>query len=171
MKILLIGDSLTNGFKTGKLLPDMEIINKGIYGDNSEGLLERLEKDVVSEKPDIIYILIGTNDFAMGRSNDKLLETLKKTAGVLNKYLTNSKIIFTSILPTRRIENRPNDRINKMNELIKHLCIKYNAEYFNLHSAMADETGGLKIEYTNDGLHLTDAAYQKWAEILRGRHT
>ncbi|MBZ0198562.1 MAG: hypothetical protein K8H86_01755 [Ignavibacteriaceae bacterium] len=171
MKILLIGDSITNGFDTDKLLPDMEIINKGVYGDNSVGVLNRLANDVVTEMPDYVYFLIGTNDFAMGRSNNQLLETLKKTAELIKKYLPKSKIIFTSILPTRRIENRPNERINKMNELIKQLCAEYKAEYFTLHSAMKDKSGQMKIEYTNDGLHLTDAAYKTWAEILRQRHS
>ncbi len=171
MKILLIGDSITEGFKTGILLPNLNIINKGVYGDNSEGVLKRLNADVISHNPDIVYILIGTNDFAMGRNNGQLLDTLEKIAGLLKKTIHTGEIYFTSILPTRNIKNRPNRRINEMNELIKQLCVKRGTKYFNLHSAMTDETGLLNNKYTIDGLHLTDTAYQKWAEVLQQRHT
>ena len=170
MKILLIGDSITEGFKTGILLPNLDIINKGVYGDNSEGVLKRLNADVISYNPDIVYIMIGINDFAMGRNNDQLLDTLEKIAVLLKKTIPAGRIFFTSILPTRNIENRPNSRINEFNELIKQLCTNRGAEYFNLHSEMTDETGLLNKKYTIDGLHLTGAAYQKWAEVLQQRH-
>lgn len=170
MKILLIGDSITEGFDTDKHLPQFKILNKGICGDNSVGVLNRLNHDVIAHNPDIIYILIGTNDFALGRSNDELLESLEKTAEVLQTYLKHTKIFFTSILPTRAIENRPNDRINKTNALIRQLCKRKSLEYFNLHAEMADEFGNLNEAFTLDGLHLTEAAYKRWSEILINRH-
>ena len=171
MKIILIGDSITAGFKTDLLLPGLKIVNKGVYGDNSEGVLKRLKHDVIAQAPDIVYILIGTNDFALGRSNDQLLETLKNTAEILQTSLKKTKIYFASILPTRAIENRPNERINEMNLLISKLCKRKGLEYFNLHAEMADEFGNLKEELTIDGLHLTDAAYKKWSQILNDRHS
>ena len=171
MKILLIGDSITESFKTDLLLPRLKILNKGIYGDNSEGVFNRLKHDVIAQAPDIVYILIGTNDFALGRSKNQLLETLENTAEILQTYLKKTKIYFTSILPTRSIENRPNKRINEMNLLISKLCERKGLEYFNLHSEMADEFGNLKEELTIDGLHLSDTAYKIWSQILLSRHS
>jgi lysophospholipase L1-like esterase len=171
MKILLIGDSITEGFKTDLLLPRLKILNKGISGDNSEGVFNRLKHDVIAQAPDIVYILIGTNDFALGRSNDQLLETLENTAEILQTYLKKTKIYFTSILPTLDIEDRPNERINEMNLLISKLCERKGLEYFNLHYEMADEFGNLKEELTIDGLHLSNTAYKIWSQILLRRHS
>ncbi len=40
-----------------------DVINKGINGDTSAGILNRFEEDVVSKVPDMVLILTGTNDF------------------------------------------------------------------------------------------------------------
>ncbi|MFC7394559.1 SGNH/GDSL hydrolase family protein [Scopulibacillus cellulosilyticus] len=79
MKIICFGDSVTRGvsYVRGRLrilketypsilqelLGDQnEVINKGVFNDNSDLLLKRLDKDVISEKPDVVLIQIGGND-------------------------------------------------------------------------------------------------------------
>ncbi|WP_445487150.1 SGNH/GDSL hydrolase family protein [Niallia sp. 03133] len=85
MKIICFGDSLTRGvtFMKGRVRivkdnypallqkffnvnkteeTETIIINKGVYNDNSQLLVERLNKDVLSEKPNYVLIGIGGND-------------------------------------------------------------------------------------------------------------
>ncbi|WEG14828.1 SGNH/GDSL hydrolase family protein [Pullulanibacillus sp. KACC 23026] len=83
MKIICFGDSLTRGvtFVKGRLRiikenypavlqsffgeaqnEEVLVVNKGVFNDNSDLLLERLEKDVVAERPDAAIIAIGGND-------------------------------------------------------------------------------------------------------------
>lgn len=83
MKIVCFGDSLTRGvtFVKGRFRILKEnypallqglfreaqqkeaiVLNKGVFNDNSNLLLERLEKDVVSEQPDVAIVTIGGND-------------------------------------------------------------------------------------------------------------
>ncbi|MFT8321291.1 MAG: GDSL-type esterase/lipase family protein [Bacillus sp. (in: firmicutes)] len=83
MKIVCFGDSLTRGvsFMKGRVrilkdnypaflqkffsankIEEMEIINRGVFNDNSALLVERLNKDVISEKPNYVLIGIGGND-------------------------------------------------------------------------------------------------------------
>lgn len=71
MKIVCIGDSITYGYniepgqtwinlaiqKTGH-----KIINCGINGDTSGGMLARFYDDVITEKPDYVHIMGGVND-------------------------------------------------------------------------------------------------------------
>ena len=41
-------------------------------------------------------------------------------------------------------------------------------EYIDLHSLMKDEKGELKAEFTGDGIHIKEPAYQIWKkEILK----
>lgn len=117
MKIIFFGDSITdagrdrenpenlgNGFvlfaanKLRLLYPDRDfkILNKGISGDRTSELLERIDVDVVREKPDLVVLLIGINDvwrrFDSGmittdkqfRDNyKKLVETIRGTGARL----------------------------------------------------------------------------------------
>lgn len=79
LKIICFGDSVTRGvtFTKGrfrlvrenypvllqKLLGDQdEVINKGVFNDNSDLLLKRLDKDVLQLHPDMVLINIGGND-------------------------------------------------------------------------------------------------------------
>ncbi len=87
MKIICFGDSLTRGvsFVKGRLrilknnypaylqkfmsgdkrnseIGQAEVVNKGVFNDNSDLLLARLEKDILHEKPTFVIIGIGGND-------------------------------------------------------------------------------------------------------------
>ena len=87
MKIICFGDSLTRGvsYVRGRLrilknnypaylqkfmaenqenreINQAEVVNKGVFNDNSDSLLARLEKDVIEESPNYVIIGIGGND-------------------------------------------------------------------------------------------------------------
>jgi acyl-CoA thioesterase-1 len=75
-KIICHGDSLTQGadiepaFRWPSLLQNalggMKTVNTGIGGDTTAGLLSRFGADVVCQKPDVVIIMGGTNDFWWG---------------------------------------------------------------------------------------------------------
>ena len=71
-QIVCHGDSLTEGkdiekpYRWPSLLQNamgVELINTGIGGDTSAGLLGRFSTDVVARKPDLVILMAGTNDF------------------------------------------------------------------------------------------------------------
>jgi len=75
LKFVCIGDSLTYGYKVRRsetwthLFSEkyqVEVINKGINGDSTGGMLSRFYNDVVSNKPSHVLIMGGTNDYIMG---------------------------------------------------------------------------------------------------------
>jgi lysophospholipase L1-like esterase len=71
--IVALGDSLTVGIgasgKEGGFIPILEqrfnitIINKGVSGNTTSDALARLDSDVLSYHPDIVMILLGSNDY------------------------------------------------------------------------------------------------------------
>ena len=122
MKIICFGDSLTRGvtYIKGRLrivkknypvilqkligqketdsIQSVQIVNKGVFNDNSNHLLERLEKDVLMEKPSIVLIGIGGNDcnFRWAEVAEAPLDT--HTAAVpLNLYMDNIKTIISRV--------------------------------------------------------------------------
>lgn len=69
MRIVLFGDSLTWGGYGGsyaaelaRLMPEHTFINAGEGGNTVINLLRRFERDVLSEKPDAVFIMVGGND-------------------------------------------------------------------------------------------------------------
>lgn len=75
-KIICHGDSLTQGadiepaFRWPSLLQNalggVETTNTGIGGDTTTGLLSRFSPDVLSQQPDAVILMGGTNDFWWG---------------------------------------------------------------------------------------------------------
>lgn len=165
-KILLLGDSITEVFPPD-LGPDgTVIINKGISGNNTEDVYNRLD-EVVSEKPDMVFLLIGTNDFAQGKSNMEIGENIFKILQKLKMSLPAAELFAVSILPVRDLDSRPNSRIIEVNKDLKKIAEKLDLNYFDLHFHFVDSSGKLKKEFTEDGLHLTRKAYLAWNEILK----
>jgi len=77
-----MGDSLTEGYGINKeyrwsdLLSkdlDLEIINSGISGDTTAGMLARFKAMVIDHKPSHVIIMGGTNDLALNLSDEQIL--------------------------------------------------------------------------------------------------
>ncbi|MBZ0278086.1 MAG: hypothetical protein K8I60_18205 [Anaerolineae bacterium] len=69
MRIVFFGDSLTAGTygvsfvdKIAAALPGHTIINAGVSGDTSLNLYRRVDTDVIAQKPDGVFIMVGIND-------------------------------------------------------------------------------------------------------------
>ena len=72
LKIVCIGNSITNGFPYRRSLSfpsiireatSFEVINKGNNGESTEDVLARFKHDVLDHKPDVVTIMSGTNDY------------------------------------------------------------------------------------------------------------
>ena len=166
-KILFIGDSITASFGSDHFGSNLVVRNQGVSGDSTIECLSRMKKEWFEFEPDYISLCIGTNDFARFRSNKFIINKIEEIIKEIKKY-SNSKIILTSIFPTRDNKPRPNSRIDKLNIEIKNLAPKTNSIFLNLNTLMKDQTNQLKQEFTEDGLHLTDKAYKLWTlELVR----
>lgn len=75
MKIVCLGDSITFGYavprnKCFASLVQQEtgwtVVNAGVNGDTTAGMLARFERDVLRHEPDALLLLGGTNDLMNG---------------------------------------------------------------------------------------------------------
>ncbi len=77
MKIICLGDSLTYGYGVARAVTwtallsngadGPEVVNRGISGDTTGGMLARLETDVLAEESDLVLLMGGSNDIFFGR--------------------------------------------------------------------------------------------------------
>lgn len=99
IKVVFIGDSIThNGwhlshiehyYETRYPKRKIEIINKGIGGDNTSGVYERLDYDILDEQytgeADECVLMIGTND-ASNVYDPNNADSVKRVENTLEKY-------------------------------------------------------------------------------------
>ena len=171
-EIIFLGNSITEGGDWKALFPNKNVINRGISGDVTDGILFRLN-EVTASQPEKIFLLVGTNDLARGRSIDYVVDGCKRIIEQIKRDSKNTIIYLQSILPVnpsvgKKFSGHKSNRetILKANMKLKELCLKYSIQFIDLHSAFSNKRGELKPKYTYDGLHLSIKGYNRWKTVL-----
>ena len=60
--VVFLGDSLTDGYNLELYYPDYVVSNRGIGGETTHGLEERLKVSAYDLKPKVVVMLIGGNN-------------------------------------------------------------------------------------------------------------
>ena len=76
-KIVFLGNSITEMGDWKKLTGDSTVINRGIGGDITFGILQRLD-EVLNRKPSKIFLLIGINDIGKDIPPAVIADNIKK---------------------------------------------------------------------------------------------
>jgi len=134
--IYILGDSITAGYglKKEQAYPyllsqkiNLPIVNRGVSGDKTSDALARLSKDILLEKPRIVIIALGGNDF------------LKKVPKTVTEQ--NLKEIITQVQREKAITV-----ILGMNLGL------FTDEYKDLYQRVAKETGSYLIPQVLKGI-------------------
>ncbi len=168
-EIIFLGNSITDGAEWFELFGgNPNIKNRGIGGDDTDGVLARLS-EVTESNPDKVFVMIGTNDLATGKSVDYISENHKKIIMRIQSESPTSKIYMQSILPVDEAihTTRPNKSMLELNRRLKDLCTQYNTKYLEMAPLFMDQSGKLDKKYSLDGLHLNGAGYLKWVEFVK----
>jgi lysophospholipase L1-like esterase len=175
--VVLLGDSITEGFELAKYFPGRRVLNRGIGADvignampadDPRGILQRLDCSVFDCAATDVFILIGINDLNTGRTVEVMEAGYRQLLKCLREREPDLKIHVQSVLPTRGAHAKQNAPVKVFNGRLKALAEEFKCNWIDLHALMRDDKAELKAEFTNDGLHLTEPAYRLWrTEILK----
>lgn len=154
VEVAFIGDSLTDGYNISHYYPELVSVNRGIGGDTTHGVIDRLEVSLFDAEPELIVMLIGANNlWDMFTDYEDILIEIKSS-------LPNSKVILLSIPPEGGKFADRNAQIALNNVQICSLAEKYGYVYVDIFTPLYDfGSGELRGEYTTDGAHFTEEGY------------
>jgi lysophospholipase L1-like esterase len=170
--IVFLGNSITQVGKWQELLPSKKVVNKGVSGDITKGVLARIE-DCLSSKPAKIFVMIGINDLKIGTPIDSITIGQIKIIEKIKQLSPRTKIYMQSTLPVHEdmlasiYKRLNNGAITKMNIALKLACKQQNVRFIDLHPVMRDQNGQLQKVLSTDGLHLKPEAYVIWVNYLQ----
>ncbi|MDX2306229.1 MAG: GDSL-type esterase/lipase family protein [Microscillaceae bacterium] len=169
-EIIFLGSDLIEEANWEELLSNPKIKNRGIAGDKTAGVLNRLP-EVLAAKPAKIFLLLGYDDLTSGISQKEILNNYQKILEKIKKDSPKTQIYLHSLSPINYewLGNRiKNEEIIVLNGQISQLAEKYRMTYIDLFPALVGkpETQELKPEYTNDGVHLNAQGYTRWKALL-----
>lgn len=168
---VFLGNSITAGTDWAKLLDLPQAKNRGISGDITFGVLERLQ-DVIDGKPAKVFILIGINDISRNIPDSVILKNYKTMIARIRKGSKKTHIYFNTLLPVNSAFEKFKNHYGKdehilwLNDEIRKFAAK-NVTVIDLYPNFTDQDKHLRAELTKDGLHLIPAGYQVWAEFIK----
>lgn len=186
-KMICIGDSLTYGL--GVPVEDswvellnresgFAVVNKGINGDTSGGMLSRLHRDVLEEPPDLVFLMGGANDFIMGCDLSVVKANLM--AMVHQMYHARIQVILGIEIAGDSAHVRPdwrqladfcqvNEKIRAMAEWLPGFCGAFQIPYVDLYHEFGGTIRGTEAEYFFDGVHPNIRGHRLIADIILKR--
>ncbi|CDF79572.1 GDSL-like lipase/acylhydrolase family protein [Formosa agariphila KMM 3901] len=163
-----------------------KVLNAGVGGNNTNDLLKRVDKDVIAKTPDVVIMMVGTNDML---NSKKMIDYNTYTANLdtLIKKIksSGSELVLMSPIPVDSIylftrhkkvlfSDTPNTKIDEVGKIVKTLASEHNVRIYDLNA----EFKALNLPIHNqdmmirnvknsgkkDGVHPTALGYRFIAE-------
>lgn len=167
VKAVFMGNSITDNW--GKWRPEFfakyNCAARGISGQTSYQMLVRFQADVIALHPEMVFLLIGTNDIACNNgpiSDEHFMDNMRSMCELAT--LHHIRPIICSILPHRSFSwnhdiTGVTERVDRINAQLKAYAKEQGYAYVDYNSAMRAEDGGMRDELSNDGVHPYKEAY------------
>ena len=169
--IIFLGNSITARTDWNELLGNPLARNRGISGDISFGVLQRLH-EVTEGKPAKIFILVGINDISRNIPDSLIVDNYRKIISMIKAASPATEIYLQTLLPVNNEFTQFKNHYNKdnhilwVNERIKEIGQQEHINVIDLYPHFLNNEKKLDKRFTEDGLHINAAGYKRWAEIL-----
>ena len=174
-QIVFIGDSITDLYHLNDYYNDLPLAtyNRGIGGDTTQGVINRLKVSLYDIAPSEIVLMIGINDLNGGVPSETIVNNYRTIIDGIKTNLPEAKLFTMGIAPLAISFNygdilAKNNQIIAINSEIKALSEAKGYTHVNLYDALKrDDENALKEEYTIDGIHLSDAGFAVWTSQVK----
>ena len=160
---MMLGDSITDEGLWDELLENNKVQNRGISGDTTSGVLDRL--DSINKSIKQVFIMIGVNDIMRGKEVDEIYTNYLKIIKTFKDKNIKVYIQSTLFIGEKRMENF-NPKVEELNKRLEKYANENKITFINLNPIFAPQKV-LKKEFTADDLHLNGSAYKLWAQEIK----
>jgi lysophospholipase L1-like esterase len=171
-RLVLVGDSITQGWK--EQVPglfDGQLLDRGISGQVTEQMLLRLREDALELSPAAVQLMAGTNDLA-GNRGPTTIATIEGNIASMAElaHAHGVRVLIASIPPAKAFPWRPDIQpagdIATLNAWLRDYATRGHHTYVDYYAVLADDQGGMKAEYSGDGVHPNLAGYAAMQPVL-----
>jgi len=172
-EIIFLGNSITAAFNVGELLPGYMIKNRGINGNTTRDILNRLD-EVCASHPKEVFLMIGINDIVAHIHEKKIVENIRTIVYNIHDHSPKTVIYLQSILPVTGQASKQisgdtetvNILIGKINNDLKTIANDKFVLYIDLNMRFSLD-GQLNEKYSWDGIHINAEGYQLWYSLIK----
>jgi lysophospholipase L1-like esterase len=167
-RVVFAGDSIVHGGPWQYWLQMHYVTNFAFPGHTTEDL-DSLIPAIASSQPEILVVMIGTNDFGKHRlPEEQVIKNILNVAEKLKAALPNIPIIWHSLTPR---SDEYSQSMIEVNSVIRPKLQASGIIFHDIYPLLKNkDENKLQIEYCEDpdsfGLHLNKLGYEKWYESL-----
>ena len=170
-RVVLMGDSITDHWDAAQGLAskDVDIVNRGIGGQNTSQMLLRFEDDVVALEPAVVVILAGTNDLRAyvgdpATVGPSALQRIARNITAMSDIAKarDIKVVLATVPPVgadREQVSRDAGAIKAVNAWIVAFAAERGYPLADYHAALVDPIGVLPPALSADGIHPNAQGY------------
>ncbi|GAA0650009.1 GDSL-type esterase/lipase family protein [Brevundimonas lenta] len=164
--VVFIGDSITEMWRIAQ--PDLfrdGVVNRGISGQTSPQILLRFMPDVIALKPRAVHLMCGINDVAGNTGPTTPADYKANILAMLELARANGvTVILAGLTPISGLPwtpgvQDPKGRAAELNAWLAALAAERGLIHADYGPVLADAQGGLRADYTRDGVHPVGRGY------------
>jgi lysophospholipase L1-like esterase len=161
--IVFLGDSRVEQAEWSELFARQDISNRGINGDTTVGVLQRLRTSVPGDIS-LCVIQLGVNDLGEGCSVEFVVS---RYGDILSDLMTrvHAKVIVTPVILVGQNRTNLNPAIIECNLKLERLAANHGALWVDINRPLCPDSI-LSASYSNDGVHLNGEGYKQVCNLL-----
>ncbi|QDT31387.1 GDSL-type esterase/lipase family protein [Thalassoglobus polymorphus] len=167
-QVLFIGSSSIRLWDLEKWFPGLDAINRGFGGSEVADSLHFYDRIVKPYAPRAIVMYAGDNDLSREKTPAQVQADFKEFVTKVHKDFPDTQIIFVAIKPSIKRWNLI-EKVREANSLIIKMAESdEQLTFLDIDTPMIGEDEMPKKEFfAKDGLHLNDAGYKLWSDLLK----
>lgn len=172
--VVFLGNSITEFGDWKRLLNDPSVLNRGIAGDNTFGMLDRLP-EVIARQPAKLFIEAGINDIGQGVPVNMIVGNIHSLVEWIKVRSPATRIYVISVLPTNAQANKQYPEVAGKNSIVRRVDRQLQDQaavdgytYVDLAGRVTGTSGELDSKFARpDGLHLNGQGYQLLTRLIK----
>ncbi len=141
---------------------NMEISNRGIAGDDTLGMLARIDQ-AWKPNPKKVFIMAGINDIDKNIPSSVTIKNINDIALMLNQR--GIEVYVNSVVYSGESQKKRNKYVTEINTKLEELSKHSGFTYINLNDVLAP-SGVMLKSYSSDDTHLNSEGYKVWRDKL-----
>jgi lysophospholipase L1-like esterase len=166
--VLFAGSSSTRLWNLETSFPGIPSINRGFGGSKIADSTHFASRIILPQRPRIIILYAGDNDIQGGKKAEDVHRDFMKFVQTIHAELPETRIVFIAIKPSIK-RWRLVDEMRKANAFIAAEA-RENPKlgYVDIDMPMIGKDGLPRKElFADDGLHLNEAGYRIWTDLVK----
>ena len=171
--ILFVGNSITDGGEWCELFQNPNVKNRGISGDTTQGVYDRLDA-LLKGTPAQIFLLIGINNVPRGESADSIAAGIRRIVQRIRQESPATEVLVQSVLPVTPQYGKFDGHTSRwqlvpeINRRVRPSWQEEKVTYIDLFSHFADAEGKSETGiYQRRIVSEKGSGYLLWKEVVQ----